>query len=191
MHQLNLNAHQTMKALDLAQWSRRFAVGLCLALLSIPALAMDQKIPAALQDVTNIQQPNDKHFSAGQPTAQQLQAFAEHGVRHVVDLRPPEESADINSAAWVSAAGMAYYHIPIAGGEGLTREHVAVLDTILQRINDEPALLHCASANRVGAMMALHAVWHQGMDQEEAIQLGKDYGLTSLEGPVRSALQAD
>ena len=156
-----------------------------------PALAGEQIIPTALQDVAHIHQPNETHFTGGQPTAPQFEAFAEQGVRHVVDLRPPEESADINSAAWVSAAGMAYYHIPIAGGADLTREHVAVLDTILQRMNGEPALLHCASANRVGAMMALHAVWYQEMSEEDAVQLGRDYGLTSLEEHVRKALQQE
>lgn len=191
MHHLNQNTHQGMTIFDLAQCCRRLAFTLCLALFLTPAFALDQHIPTALHNVDHIHRPHDQHFSAGQPTAEQFQAFAEQGVRHVVDLRPPEESADINSAAWVSAAGMAYYHIPIAGGGDLNRQHVAVLDTILQRINDEPALLHCASSNRVGAMMALHAVWHQGMDTEEAIQLGKDYGLASLEGQVRAKLNEE
>ncbi|RUO30844.1 serine/threonine protein phosphatase [Aliidiomarina sedimenti] len=156
------------------------------ALVSMPAWASG--IPASVQEVSHIHRPNDMHYTAGQPTESQLQAFAELGVRHVVDLRPPEESSDINEAAWVSASGMAYYHIPIASGEDLNSEHVEVLDTILQRIGDEPALLHCASSNRVGAMIALHAVWHDNMELEDAIERGKDYGLTSLESVVRQRI---
>lgn len=155
----------------------------------IPASsATDDELPQTITEVAYLHQPNAQHFTGGQPNDEQYQAFSEHGVRHVVDLRPPEEASDINNAAQVSAAGMAYYHIPIAGGEDLTPQHVQTLDTILQRIGDEPALLHCASANRVGALMALHGVWHQGMATEDAIALGQAYGLTSLEPHVRQAL---
>lgn len=147
------------------------------------------QVPSSVQEVEYIHRPTEQHYTAGQPTKEQLAAFAELGVRHVVDLRPPEESAGINEAAWTSEYGMAYYHIPIAGGADLTREHVAVLDTILQRIDGEPALLHCASSNRVGAMIALHAVWHENLPLEEAINKGKDYGLTSLERQVRAQLE--
>lgn len=153
-----------------------------LATLALPAHATD--IPESVADVTNIHHPNEQHFTAGQPNAEQLEAFRELGVRHLVDLRPPEEAPDLNGAAQTSKAGLAYYHIPIAGGDDLTREHVAVLDTILNRIDGEKTLLHCASSNRVGAMMALHAAWHRDMSREDALQLGRDYGMTSLESHV-------
>lgn len=191
MKDLNSKMQKSGKMNNLQHIYQALLLAVCVTLSTTSALAGEQSIPAALQDVAHIHQPNETHFTGGQPNAEQFEAFAEEGVRHVVDLRPPEESADINSAAWVSAAGMAYYHVPIAGGADLTREHVAVLDTILQRINGEPALLHCASANRVGAMMALHAVWYQEMNEEDAIQLGRDYGLTSLEDHVREALHQD
>lgn len=147
-----------------------------------------QNLPAELRETTNLHHPNERHYTSGQPTEQQLQAFAEHGVRHVVDLRPPAEDRELNNAAQVSRAGMAYYHIPIGGREDFTRDHVATLDTILQRIGDDQALFHCASSNRVGALMALHAVWFEGANEEEAIAKGKAYGLTSLEEAVRASL---
>ncbi|MGX5915233.1 fused DSP-PTPase phosphatase/NAD kinase-like protein [Aliidiomarina sp. Khilg15.8] len=153
-----------------------------LAAIALPAQATD--IPESVADVSNIHHPNEQHFTGGQPTAEQLNAFRELGVRHLVDLRPPEEAPELNGAAQTSRAGLAYYHIPIAGGDDLTRDHVAVLDTILERIGGEKAVLHCASSNRVGAMMALHAAWHEGMSQEDALQLGRDYGMTSLESHV-------
>lgn len=153
-----------------------------LAVIALPAKALD--IPQSVADVSNIHHPNEQHFTAGQPSATQLDAFHQLGVRHLVDLRPPEEAPELNGAAQTSRAGLAYYHIPIAGGDDLTRDHVAVLDTILERIDGEKTVLHCASSNRVGAMMALHAAWHKGMSHEEALQLGRDYGMTSLESHV-------
>lgn len=151
--------------------------------------AQGNDIPDAVADVPNIHHPTTQHFTGGQPNASQLQAFHRLGVRHLVDLRPPEEAPDLNGAAQTSRAGLAYYHIPIAGGDDLTRDHVAVLDTILKRIDGEKTLLHCASSNRVGAMMALHAAWHEGKNQQEALQLGRDYGMTSLESHVVKQLQ--
>lgn len=158
-------------------------------LASFSLSAQGNEIPASVADVPNIHHPTPQHFTGGQPDAGQLKAFHNLGVRHLVDLRPPEEAPNLNGAAQTSRAGLAYYHIPIAGGEDLTRDHVAVLDTILKRIDGEKTLLHCASSNRVGAMMALHAAWHQGKSQQEAIQLGRDYGMTSLESRVVEQLQ--
>lgn len=167
------------------------ALGAPMLVLSTFAMSATDEVPATLDEVAYVQKATSQHYSAGQPTAEQYAEFANHGVRHVVDLRPPQEAAraGLNNAADVSAAGMAYYHIPIAGGEDLTREHVAALDTILQRIGDEPALLHCASGNRVGAMLALHAAWYQGQDVDAALEIGRAYGLTSLEPFVTEAIK--
>src|SRR5690606_38327465 len=51
-----------------------------------------------------------------------------------------------------------------------------------------PALVHCASGNRVGALAALRAAWLQGADEEAAIAEGRRWGLRSLETEVRSSL---
>lgn len=153
-------------------------------LMAFGASAGESDIPENLRQVAHIHHPTAEHFTAGQPTEEEMGYFAEYGVRHVVNLRPPQETPDINGAAWASQHAMAYYHIPIAGGDDLTREHVAVFDKIMQRIGDDKALLHCGSSNRVGAMMALRGVWHQNMSEEDALQLGRDYGMTSLEEHV-------
>lgn len=170
----------------------RVILSTTLLMASSMAMANDaslKELPAELRATTNLHQPTAQHFTAGQPTAEQLQAFADHGVAHVIDLRPPEEGEPRNNAADVTRAGMAYYHIPIAGGDDLTREHVEVLDDILNRVGDDQVLMHCASSNRVGALMALRAAWLEHEDTEAAIEKGKAYGLTSLESSVRAALE--
>lgn len=170
----------------------RALVPLSLLIASAMAYASDANVkdlPTELRETTNLHQPTKQHFTAGQPTSKQFTAFAEYGVDHVIDLRPPEEGEARNNAADVTRAGMAYYHIPIAGSEDLTRDHVEVLDEILQRVGDDRVLMHCASSNRVGALMALRAAWLEGEDTEAAIEKGKAYGLTSLENSVRAALQ--
>ena len=143
------------------------------------------KVPESVADVFNIHRPIPEHFSAGQPSREELAAFARLGVVNVVNLRPPSETEDFNPAEWATEETMAYYHIPIAGGADLTPEHVSTFHDVLNRIDGQQSLLHCASGNRVGAMVALRSVWHQGMALEDAIELGKRYGLTTLESHVR------
>jgi len=48
-------------------------------------------------------------------------------------------------------------------------------------------LVHCGSGNRVGALLALRASL-DGADDEKALALGREGGLSSLEGVVRERL---
>ncbi|RUO35756.1 beta-lactamase hydrolase domain-containing protein [Aliidiomarina sanyensis] len=171
--------NSTLLALLLASW-----VGLSAAADESP------KVPESVADVFNIHHPHENHFSAGQPTREQLTAFGELGVVNVVNLRPPSETEDFNPAAWATEETMAYFHIPIASGADLNPTYVGVFNEVLTRIEGEKTLLHCGSGNRVGAMIALRAVWHQDMDLEAAIELGKTYGLTTLERHVREQVEA-
>lgn len=69
-----------------------------------------------------------------------------------------------------------------AGQERLSAEAVCVT---LLRDAGRPALVYCASGNRVGATAALRAVWVEGLPAEEAIAIGRDWGLKGLEDEVR------
>lgn len=134
---------------------------------------------------------SDNLHVSGQPTASEFTEFAARGGMHVIDLRPPSETPDFNEAAVVTRAGMAYYNIPIAGSRDLTRDNVELLDRVLAKVDRETTLLHCASANRVGALMALRARWLYDADYEEAITLGREHGMTTLQPDVERLLQSD
>jgi hypothetical protein len=51
----------------------------------------------------------------------------------------------------------------------------------------KPVLLHCASSNRVGALLALRAKAN-GTDSAAALDLGVANGLGSLKGAVETKL---
>lgn len=132
----------------------------------------------------------DEHLSvAGQPTPEELQRFAAEGGTHVIDLRGPGEDRGYDEAAAVEAAGMSYHNLPITGAAGLTRENVKKLDSLLTETSGGKTLLHCASANRVGALMALRARWLQGASMAEALEIGRRHGLTSLQPQVEALLR--
>lgn len=125
--------------------------------------------------------------SGGRISAADLPALDAAGVRHVIDLTPDEETPDFDEAAAVRAAGMRYDNLPIRGPADLTPQNVAIFDGLLAGI-DAPALVHCASGNRVGALAALRAAWVDGADDEAAVAEGRRWGLRGLEDAVRARL---
>lgn len=133
--------------------------------------------------------PQANRMISRQPTPAELVAAERAGVRHVVNARDIGEFEAWNQGALVDELGMRYHRVPIGEPADLDREAVEAFDRILADIGDEPALLHCASGNRIGALYALRAGWLQGKDTETAIGIGKAHGLTRLEAAVREKLE--
>jgi uncharacterized protein (TIGR01244 family) len=125
--------------------------------------------------------------SSGQPGSSAWAPLARAGVKTVVNLRPAEESPDRDEAHEVREAGIAYVHIPVAGPEALTRGAAYALQQVL--LSSPPTVLvHCSSANRAGALIALADAWFGSRDVENALALGRDAGMTALEPTVRVLL---
>lgn len=165
----------------------RFFFTLWLAASSLSAVfAAD--LSDELNSIKGLQHPSENLYTAGQPQPESFSALAKAGVRHVINLRPPTETPNLNEAAIVTQANMAYYNIPISGAADLTRENVTLLDNVLNKTGDEKVLLHCSSSNRVGALIALRAAWINGASIEQAIKEGEDHGLTNLQPKVERLL---
>ncbi len=138
--------------------------------------------------IRNARMPVAGLITAGQPTEDQLDGLRAAGVEHFVSLRPTSEDGAGWEEARASSEGFSFDRLPIAGAASLTRENVETFAAIMERVGDEPALLYCASSNRVGAMIALKAHWIDGDDAETALELGRSAGLASLENPVRELM---
>ena len=131
----------------------------------------------------------DDLYSAGQPSEAELAALARKGVRTVINLRHPSEATNFDEVAAVAATGMHYVAIPVAGSQDLTPETVARFGRELAKAQAcGPVLVHCASANRVGALIALEWAWVQGQTADIALAAGRAAGLTGLEPAVISCL---
>jgi uncharacterized protein (TIGR01244 family) len=130
---------------------------------------------------------NARLISTGQPDEAVLLAAQQAGIVAVIDLRGEEEDRGLDEAVSVEALGMQYVSLPVDGPADVTFDNAAKLDGLLSDI-DGPVLLHCASGNRVGALMALRASLH-GADAEAALAAGKAAGLTRLEPVVTELLQ--
>ena len=114
--------------------------------------------------------------TAGQPTAAQLKAAQAQGVKTVINLRPEGELQDFDEAAVVKETGMNYVHIPVAGPDDINDANARLLDEALVP-GALPALVHCGSANRVGALIAYRARFIEHKGDHESMGLGITAGL--------------
>lgn len=135
----------------------------------------------------NVLKPTATITSAGQPTAEDIAVLKEKGYTTVIDLRGLPEDRGFDEKAVVEASGLVYLQLPIAGGAGLTVENANSLHALLKD-NSGELFVHCASGNRVGALMAISAFIHDGLSVDDALVLGKAAGLTGFENDVRAIL---
>jgi uncharacterized protein (TIGR01244 family) len=115
-------------------------------------------------------------YLAGQPSAEDLAEAKKLGIKTVLNLRPNAEQKGFDERAAVEAAGMAYLHIPIAGPDDLTDETFDIARKQLKKA-ERPLLLHCATANRVGAIWLPFRVLDDGIAFDAALAEAKTVGL--------------
>jgi protein tyrosine phosphatase (PTP) superfamily phosphohydrolase (DUF442 family) len=77
--------------------------------------------------------------------------------------------------------------VPIATPDSLNDETFDKLRKVLSEKQDRPLLVHCASANRVGAVWLAHRVLDDGVPYDAALTEAKTVGLkaTALEAKVK------
>ena len=158
------------------------------ALLLAVALATGcAHAPPAATSVALLQ-PLPGLYTAGQPAASDWAAIKARGVRTVVNLRAPGELKDRDEAAEVRAAGLRYVEIPVSGAEGIKPANARALHAAKAPAHGGGVLVHCASGNRAGALLALEQRDFDGVAAERALEIGKSGGVTGLEGKLRQAL---
>ncbi len=160
----------------------------CLALLvvvALPAFSDESRSLVLLNElgIKNLKYPAQQVWVAGQPSQEQIQKLGNAGITHVINLRPEAET-DWQEDAMLKAQGIVFHRLPVAGVADLNYDKAAELDRLLGRLQGENVLVHCASGNRVGGLVALQA-HAQGESEDAAIEKGKAWGLTRLEKHVR------
>ena len=135
--------------------------------------------------------PRPNLYSAGQPAESDWRGIAARGITTVVNLRPVGEMLGRDEASEVLAAGMRYIDIPVADGAAITLDNARKLSEAVASANGAPVLVHCASANRAGGLLALMAAKEEGMADEAALEFGRNAGMKSTEARVREILSAD
>lgn len=126
--------------------------------------------------------------TSGQPGQAELATLAAKGYATVIDLRGENEDRGFDEASVVEALGMDYVSLPVVGADGVSYDNAAMLQSLLENA-DGPVLIHCATSNRVGALMALRESL-LGAGDDVALARGVEAGLSSpaLVETVRSRL---
>jgi uncharacterized protein (TIGR01244 family) len=119
-------------------------------------------------------------YLAGQPSKDDMATLAERGIKTIVSLRRPSE-LDWDEAAAAEAAGMKYVAIPFDSAAELTDDVFAKVRATLKDHADEPTVLHCGRANRVGAVWMAHRVLDDGVGIDAALAEAKAVGLKTPE----------
>jgi protein tyrosine phosphatase (PTP) superfamily phosphohydrolase (DUF442 family) len=104
--------------------------------------------------------------TGGQPSAAQLAALRDAGVKIILDIRDPMEPRS--------------YDEPVVAG--------ATSDAVMERIlvalrgrGERPVFFHCGSGNRVGGALIPHFMLDHGLEEDDAVQRAMRVGLRSAE----------
>jgi len=155
-----------------------------LTTLLLFTLAQQAPEKASLPGATNVTRVDAVLMCGGATTDGAFPALKKEGFASVINLRQADEpGVDIaGSRAAAERAGLRYVHIPVRGSAPETASVDAFLAAVQDRSN-QPMYIHCASANRVGAMWLIKRVVVDGWDVQRATDEATTIGLTSA--PLR------
>lgn len=116
--------------------------------------------------------------AAGQPDARAWGALARAGFKAVVDLREPDEPRGHDEAGEIARASLAYLALPVNHDTLGDRQFDAVRAFVRDPAH-RPVLVHCATANRVGALLLPYFALDEHLALEEALRLAVEVGMRS------------
>jgi uncharacterized protein (TIGR01244 family) len=155
---------------------RKTGLVLAIAVLASSAAAqVPENVDSSL--ISNYRMLKPGLATAGQPTPEGLRSLKAQGFKTVINLRTEAEPGVKEEAAAVQQQGLKYVWVPITAAT-LNQERVDEVRRALDDPEAGPILLHCASANRVGAVWTVIET-QRGKSYEEALAAGKAIGLTS------------
>lgn len=141
------------------------------------AVATEKLEPAECGSIARLHTLGDV-FLASQPGPEDLVQAGKEGVRTVINLRHASELEEFDEQQIVEAEGLAYINLPWGGPDELTDD---VFDEVREHLRTarRPILMHCSSANRVGAVWLPHRVLDGGLSWDAALAEARTVGLRS------------
>jgi uncharacterized protein (TIGR01244 family) len=155
-----------------------------LSMLSAAGIRQDRdkldKVQQALKDdVPRILCVDERVATGGQPTDAAFAKLAANGYRAVLNLRTASEGIDLkHEQEVIETAGMRYVNIPVVSSAPKPEQVDEFIKAVKDK-NNQPMLIHCGSANRVGAFWMIYRVVEQGWSEEKALDEAIKIGLTS------------
>jgi protein tyrosine phosphatase (PTP) superfamily phosphohydrolase (DUF442 family) len=121
-----------------------------------------------LSEIFNFVSVSDDLGTAGQPTAEQLQAVKDAGYDVVINLATGTTPRDLpNEAELLASQELDYVHIPVVW-EAPTAENLRQFFKAMDDNQDKKCFVHCIANMRVSAFVYLYRVLRQGVPESEA-----------------------
>ena len=159
----------------------RRAVAIALVSLAVcGGIAAAQVNKADVPGITNFSRVDATVGCGGATQPAAMAELKKEGFKSVINLRlASEPDADIDAGrAAARAAGLKYIHLPIDGANPDPR----IVDGFLTAVSDsanQPVYIHCASANRVGAVWMIKRALQDGWEIDKAREEAEAIGLRS------------
>ena len=148
--------------------------------LSVAVVAEAQVTKASVPGITNFAKVETTVACAGATTPGAMTEVKRMGYGSVITLRQASEpGADIDAEAVAAkAAGLNFVHLPFNAAS----PDPMLVDNFLKAVTDkanQPAFIHCASANRAAALWMVKRIVVDKWDIERASVEAAALGLTS------------
>ncbi|RPI53323.1 MAG: hypothetical protein EHM55_14145 [Acidobacteria bacterium] len=152
----------------------RLLAAIAAASVLVPVVHAQRETPPA--GVVNYTRVDATVACAGATPVQALPELKKSGFASVINFRmPQEQGANIDEAKAAAAqVGLKYIHLP---HQTPTPEVAAAFLKAVADPSNQPVYIHCASANRVGAMWFIKRVKLDGWDVERAMKEAEAIGL--------------
>src|SRR5262245_35314676 len=148
-----------------------------------------EKIQQELKpDIPHVLCVDERVATGGQPTDSAYAKLAAAGFRSVLNLRTASEGVDTEHERQLAEkSGLHYISIPVQSNAPQP-EQVTQFIAAMKDAHNQPMLIHCGSANRVGAFWMIYRVVEEGWQEQKAQEEAAQIGLTS---PVLKKFAAD
>jgi uncharacterized protein (TIGR01244 family) len=158
----------------------RFIFAIVLALGLTAAVASAQVTKESIQGISNFSRVETTIACAGATTPGAVADVKRLGYNSIINLREASEAgADVEAeGAAAKAAGINYVHLPFK----TAAPDPMVVEQFLAAVTapaNQPAFVHCASANRASALWMIKRMLVDGWDAERAGTEAAALGLTS------------
>ena len=123
-----------------------------------------------LQDIYHFLALDDKLFTSGMPTADQLSDASRSGVQAVINLAMPDsDNALRDEASIVRSLGMKYVGIPVVWDHPMHRDLDEFMDA-MDANREATLLVHCQANYRATGFITLYRVLRLGWEPDEAFK---------------------
>lgn len=118
-------------------------------------------------------------FISSRPDKDAFKAAASAGVGLIINLQEKNESKETDMTL-ARQAGVPYLNIPVNNRGSFKKDAFEEISAAVANATG-PVWVYCASGNRASAWYAAHLMLKHGMDQDQALKVAHDLGMSRPE----------